>query len=181
MSYSMTGHKTPVWESDLQQALLHPAASHAAIIFSALCCCDGKCINTGAEWDTFFLVGDMSYICSNGSNCWAIFTLNHHHQSSRCNYYFPRDLWTWKGFTVTYLLVTGERTFTMLNLSHPSAFGQQNVLLFIQYFKYRGATGCLDFFLTVLMLLESVKFFQCIRSVEMQETIHTTVWSVGSA
>lgn len=49
----------------------------------------------------------------------------------------------------------------MLNLCHPSAFGQQNVLLFIQYTNYKGATGCsFVFFLTAFMLLESVKFFQ---------------------
>lgn len=70
----------------------------------------------------------------------------------------------------------------MLNLSHPSPFGQENMLFFVQYTSYRGTTGWLfGLFLTAIMLLESVKFFQSIRSSEMQETIHTTVWSVGSA
>lgn len=57
MSYSTTGHKTPAWKSDLQQALLPAAASRAAVILSVPCCCDGNCINTEAEWGHVFSCG----------------------------------------------------------------------------------------------------------------------------
>lgn len=120
----------------------------------------------------------MSYICKSGGNYNAIFTLNHHHQSSLCNYYFPRGIWVWENFMAPYLHAIRERTLTMLNLSYPSAFEQPYMVLFIQWTNYRGATG---FFPHWSHSSTVSKIFQSIRSSEVQETAHTTVWSVGSA
>lgn len=79
---------------------------------------------------------------------------------------------------VMYLPAVGERTLTMLNFSYSSAFGQPPVLPFIQWTNYRMATF---FFPHCPHSSRVSNIFQSIRSSEVQETAHTTVWSVGSA